>query len=660
MSCLLTVTALLAIAAAGGAQTSSPPAQESNTGAISGTIVDGNTGQPVAGAVVTLSTNARGTTGFIGRVSTDSAGRFVFLPLPASSAYFLSAARFGYFDGSFGQDTAGQRAGRRIELADGQWLSGLRVTLWRPATVSGTVTDEAGEPVVGTYVRVLPLVNVAGLAQPAAGPVTTTDDRGMYHIAGLTAGKYIVSLPSVQAAVPAGTSTLTLLNLTPDGYAGMERAGRAPALPARVRIDSTQSLVVGTYVSPPPPPRDRRPQAYPPVFHPTARRIADALPVELRFGENRGGVDFQLRPEATARVSGRVIGPPDALAGLTLRLVPIGSEGLGHGSEVATALVGENGAFTLLNVPAGEYTLIAARSVMEYHFAPATSNLDTELPPPPGYRQSTSGAGEIPGSPPGTGYSYSTLPGTNTHWGRLQLTIGARDVDDLIVELRPTVAIRGRLIWEGAPTTINVRGVNPSGAVTSRPTTVPMYADPADGDASLGMPNGRYSLDTQEFSIEGLRAGAYRIRLMGAPVIKSMTWNGRDYTHRAFDAADGRDFDGVVMTITDQVATIRGEVRDERGNSLDAAAVIAFPTDRTQWTHYGFSPARIRSVQMSSGGTFSVTLPAGEYGLVAVDAALSDNWRDPAFLARVLPIATTIRVDWGETKTQALSVKIVK
>jgi hypothetical protein len=93
--------------------------------------------------------------------------------------------------------------------------------------------------------------------------------------------------------------------------------------------------------------------------------VEAAATVELRAGEQRAGVDVTLTPTTAWRVSGVVDGPPEALARLSLRLLPEGMEHLGNGSEVATASVATDGRFTFLNVPAGSYTIDAPRTVAE-------------------------------------------------------------------------------------------------------------------------------------------------------------------------------------------------------------------------------------------------------------------------------------------------------
>ena len=176
------------------------------------------------------------------------------------------------------------------------------------------------------------------------GPATATDDRGAYRLSGLSPGRYVIQVPSVQASVPAATTIPAARGNAPDGV---------------LEADDTTRLVVGRY--PIPPPRvDGRPMAYPAAFHPATQPSPRR---RGRTGIRRGSrttSTWALRPCQGAASPERSAGPPDALINLTLRLLQAGLEDLGVGSEVATALVGTGtGRFTFVNVPAGSYVIDA-------------------------------------------------------------------------------------------------------------------------------------------------------------------------------------------------------------------------------------------------------------------------------------------------------------
>ena len=338
------------------------------TGAITGTVTDAVSGRPIAGTIVALENRVPGQPRRSYSQVTTPKGRFAFIDLPASETYFITAGKTGYLDGGYSRpDPRG--SGAPIALADDQWLHDVRVTMALPGSISGIVSDERGEPIVGAYVRVLPQVPISGRTQWLAGAVAVTDDRGTYRIAGLGPGKYVVSVPSVQATLP---STATIR--PPGAWSGTSMTDLMMASEAakaeRLVVDAGagEQLVVGRYAVPPPPGPNGQPTGYPIVFYPNASTPADATPVELRASEDRTGIDFQLQPVRTARVSGAVQGPADAVGNLLLRLVPAGLEELGQGSEAATTMTFPDGRFTFLNVPVGSYVLEARHSVLEFTY----------------------------------------------------------------------------------------------------------------------------------------------------------------------------------------------------------------------------------------------------------------------------------------------------
>lgn len=72
----------------------------------------------------------------------------------------------------------------------------VRLEFVKGGVITGTVTNAAGEPVVGVKVRAFRVRDAKGKASPAtqSGSVErTTDDRGIYRIYGLNPGSYLVT-----------------------------------------------------------------------------------------------------------------------------------------------------------------------------------------------------------------------------------------------------------------------------------------------------------------------------------------------------------------------------------------------------------------------------------------------------------------------------------
>src|SRR5262249_24312181 len=124
------------------------PAASPGTGLILGRVVDAASGRPVGDAIVSITGATIGTP----RAVTNANGQFVFRKVP-KGRLSLVAAKPGYADGAYGRRAPGGTP-RSVELGDGQRIGDVTIPMWRHAAISGTVTDEAGEPVIGALVRV--------------------------------------------------------------------------------------------------------------------------------------------------------------------------------------------------------------------------------------------------------------------------------------------------------------------------------------------------------------------------------------------------------------------------------------------------------------------------------------------------------------------------
>ena len=644
----LIVLGLVAGRVAAGQQVQPPAAPA--TGAISGVVMDGATGKPIGGATVTFMSND-GPSSNLHSMLTDPQGRFVFLRLPPSSDCEVFVSKSGYAQGGF---TRGSILGPRnndpywwtqatIALKQGEWVSNVTLTMWRHGGISGRVVDEANEPIVGIPVRALRVILAAGVPHVTPGPTGTTDDRGMYRIASLPPGKYLVIVPSVQSSAPASTSALTLAGRPADA-APSER----PLINGVGLNMGGDRLVIGNYVTPPPA-RDRL-MAYPTVFYPGARLLTGATPIDLEPGQEKGGVDFAIQPVSAVRVSGTVISAGAIDPNLVLRLVPRGSEDLGVGGEQATALVSASGAFTFLGVPSGSYTIDAGLNVTQF----ASGGIP---PPTPGMLRVVYGGASAPSLPDGVGLWMMRKDVIEREWAELPIDVGADDVTGVRITLRPSITVSGEIVWDGPPG----KYTNPASCQTY-PALPSVQIEPAAGDPRLfpthtglgGTPA------TQQFSRVGLRAGEYVIRPLAAKgtTVVRIVANGQDVTTRTIDTSSG-DISGVVVTMTTKATTIAGSVRDVT-EPAQPTSVIAFPVEKRQWSRYGFTPLTIAAATFL-GQRYTLTgLPPGEYFVIAVDAASGGAWRDPAWLDAASRVATRVTLKWEEPVTVDLSLSRVQ
>lgn len=159
------------------------PQPEVGTGSISGRIVDGVTGRPVARARVRLTGRTPK-----GPVLTDGTGAFSFTGLPAGPHSFR-VERNGYLTVMFPEQGRMVRGGSQpIILAPGESREDLAIQIFRGGSISGRVMDAYGEPLDGAAVMLL------GVARQRSGvrAMVQTNDLGEFRLSRLQPGRYML------------------------------------------------------------------------------------------------------------------------------------------------------------------------------------------------------------------------------------------------------------------------------------------------------------------------------------------------------------------------------------------------------------------------------------------------------------------------------------
>src|ERR1700752_3558253 len=165
------------------AQTQPPAAGEKSkapaTGAITGTVVN-ESGQPLgnAGVFVRASNMPSGEV-----VATDRDGAFRIEGLEQNLSYYISAVLPAY---TSPLPEPGVTANRTYRVG-----GSIKLTLIKGGVVTGTVTNAAGDPVVGIRVRAQMKRN-GRLVMNCQTWERETDDRGIYRLYGLPPGAYVV------------------------------------------------------------------------------------------------------------------------------------------------------------------------------------------------------------------------------------------------------------------------------------------------------------------------------------------------------------------------------------------------------------------------------------------------------------------------------------
>jgi Carboxypeptidase regulatory-like domain len=619
------VRVLIVLAVLTGAATAAQQHAEPVTGTaiISGRVVDGVTGAPLARARVTLSRQPY-VSGLPSAVS-DDRGAFTIGDLPAGE-YTIWSAKGGYLSGGSGKR---RPAGVSVPLTlpEGARVSDAVVIAWREASVAGSVVDERGLPIAGAHVQVVKRQPWGDrFRYTGAGTSATTDDRGEYRIAQLSPGDYIVVVPST-------SDSRVVANVPPqrDVTAGRSRASFEPAFGTNSYLMAPDGRTVLLLRGPVPPAPDLegRPRAFTTSVA-GGLSLRGAQVIKLAAGEAREHVDVQLRASRAARVSGHITGPDGPVAGVVVRLIPEDWDGPAYLSQFSANATAD-GAFSFLLVPSGRYTLVAAR----------------RLPPLSDVTIGPSGGIGLP-------MDCVIMADTESLWARTSIAVGEADTADLGLVLRPGIRISGTLAFDA--------DAAPGAAAIERMRTAFQRIGGADGG------DDSYGAFTQPAG-----PGRFTIRVApGRHVIdagrilapnwhfKTAILNGREIGAGPLDIGTD-DVTDLVLMFTNRTAELRGTVAGERGEPIVNATVAVFPTDRSNWNDEMPAHMEMRwrvATRTAVRREYSFTaLPAGEYFVVAVDDSEMEHWPDPGLLEVLSEKAARITLTDGERRVMDLRVR---
>ena len=645
-----------------------PPAQEPTapaTGLILGRTMDVDGGRAVGSAIVTLSLGgqlgpvagpaaAPSSLRFPLRVVSDGEGRFLFHDLPKGT-YTVSATKPGYGDTSYGRRTPSDTTTAPLVLTDGDRKVDVNLVMWKLASMSGTVLDEAGEPVVGIPVSLFRRSFIGGRPRfTQANSQNVTDDRGVYRARSLTPGDYVAAIITTETTVSVAWQSATFAAMRVDSQAVNRELSRSPtslfsvlAFGQRVGSLSVSSggagLGGGGLVG-------ERPIAggniavYPTTFYPNAAMPSKAAVLTLASGEERTGVDFQVRPTPTVHISGILTGPDGPEGGIGMELINAVTEEADRDPvfAVAEAVSDADGAFTFLGVPTGAYVIRVQKNPLQPEQRPG-AGMTTVIQTGNGGTIMTSSGGGPP--PPVT--SDPTL------WAQVPVSVTGPDVTGLNVTLRAGVRLSGRVQFIGS-------SPQPTAAQLAQ-MSINVQAAGGRTQAALTINGGAFnstrgSVDaTGEFKTYQFPPGRFVIRAtVPSPgwTLASAMFRGRDVADAPIEVA-GEDLTDIVITFTDKPAELSGSVHAAQGPDV-AATVLVFPADPSDWMDYGATPRRLRLLRVSSDGKYQTTLPAGDYLVTAIHSPPPSTWTDPEYLKKAAVTATRVTMADGSSKVQDL------
>jgi hypothetical protein len=121
------------------------------------------------------------------KATTDADGNYQITDIPAGSYQVWPLAPVY----TFADSLVSRARAKTLLLAEGEEVQGIDFSLVRGGVIAGKVTDADGRPVVEERLTLVPVYQENQPSQiMASGSGFQTDDRGMYRIYGLAAGRY--------------------------------------------------------------------------------------------------------------------------------------------------------------------------------------------------------------------------------------------------------------------------------------------------------------------------------------------------------------------------------------------------------------------------------------------------------------------------------------
>jgi uncharacterized protein (DUF2141 family) len=525
--------------------------------------------------------------GFRRTVITNDDGVFAIERLPPGR-YTLTAAKDGYVTANYGAKRPG-RAGRTIALLDRETRTvTLRIT--RGSVISGTITDEGGEPAsgvpIGVYVSRMNAATGEGRFVPAAqATLTTTNDRGEYRLFGLPAGDYLVR---AEARMPVTLTTfasdLQVLSAAeirralaearepgPQARPGPPTKGPAPIVSNELRQNVTLA----------------------PVFYPGTADISRAMIVTVGPAEERTGIDFDLQIVSAANVSGVV-----SFAGRTPPSITLIRRDTVTTDDIVTGKATDlDGSFAFRSVMPGKYTLIARANpqmrVQEY--------------------------------------------------ASTDIVVHGDDITGIGLTLQPMLTIAGRITFEGTRTRSARLSWDPVVLPlqsTSAPVGFPAPGVQVDSGRFIvsGLVPGSYRITRP---IPGLHSDVDGWWLKSIIVSQREVLDAPLELHQSTGEA--------VVAFSDQASELAGRVTDIDGTGSSDVHVVIFSTDKNYWFP---NSRRVTGVLVDANGRYHVrNLPPGDYLVAASSDVEPGEWFDPAILQRLVGGGRRITIGEDERKT---------
>jgi len=437
-----------------------PPA---GMAAINGVIVRSDSGAPLAGATVELQVSIAGPKRSPYETTSDVEGRFVFPSItPGNYRIVASTYATGYVATAYGKNAANP-AGTPLAVTDGQQLKGVKIAMTPTASITGRVIDRDGEPVPRAQVLALRPAYRDGRKVLQLIQAIPANDLGEYRLFWLPPGHYYLSA-KLESPDQRGSTSYVVL----PGLEMKYDSGRDPTIIRRPLEGGGIAEDVCV-----------------PVYFPGATDIRNARILELRPGDNLGGmhIDISAGRLPSRHIRGTAI---DAATGKPAPFIKVNVVPPNPGPIffVPNAITDANGRFDIAGVAPGQYFL-AAKLFFPNPSRAGALNVDRASSP-------------------------AFVP----------IEVGGSDLEDIRIIAGPSVSLTGRVVIDGRATIPNdpaleqtrINAVRDPESAAFMDLTQALVTDVtrrepgriADGSFGMNISPGRY-----RFNVSGLPPNMY-------------------------------------------------------------------------------------------------------------------------------------------------------
>ena len=516
-------------------------AAQQSKGSIAGTVTS-TAGEPLKNASVRL--QGQGSAQMVGppvyTATSDAQGSFSFDNVDPGR-YTLVVQRTGYLP-------AFAPASGRVDLTGGGAVTGITVKMTPQSVISGTITDEDGDPVPNARIQVARWGYQNGMRRLVNAGGASSNVEGVYAVGNLQAGSYVVSA----APLP-----------QPSGV--MRQKGPE--------------------------------ETFTTTFYPGVTDASSAGAVQVTAGATLRGLDLRMRKVRAYRVRGKVAGSSTNPTG-SVRMMPEGGPDLASlGLNLNTTL--REGAFEIDGVLPGVYAL----EVLPVYARGGDGNLTP-----------------------------------SKEMGRMTVTVGNQDVDDIVLQLGPGAEISGKITYDGTPPQAQQAGTP---GMNAQPMV--RLVEPE----SQRVASNRPPSPDGSFALDQIMPGSYQVQVMPLPpglYVKSIKYGSQDLTKSLLDLRSGSGGE-ISVVLSYNVADISGTVHGADGQPLSGVALTLWTPGTPSSDTVDFT----RVAATDSNGQFKFAdLPPGDYRVAAWEHVDDGLAMVPEFRANFESKAAAVKVSEGD------------